>query len=93
MKTKLLKKVRKQYSIVYYPNTGWYKITHPHSDLSLIYLECFETKESREDGGVTKSKTYHGAVDKLLKIVRSNYSKYTRKYKMSKINYKVWYNK
>ena len=89
IKTKLLKKIRKQYSIVYYPDgmliderylyhKGEY-VVHKYLRSSW-YVRGYSRKEQ--------------AVQAILDEVRERYGKYSRKYK--KPNYKgikVWYNK
>ena len=85
MKTKLLRKIRKQYSIVYYPN-GF----EPNPVLRVpdypLYFVSDDTK-----GCI---KIYRNeCIDWILEKVREKYKKYSRKYK--KPNYKgikVWYN-
>ena len=80
MKVKLLKRVRKQYSIVYYPSRDVYEVKHPHSWTRIYPL-------------VTTQKTFESATTVLKSIQHRIYGKHTRKHKQSKINYKVWYNK
>lgn len=87
MKAKLLKKIRKQYSIVYYPNGFLYYGRLYHKDNFVVeyiydirhtrYLDSFNSKQD--------------ALNFILKSVRDKYEKYSRKYK--KPNYKgvkVW---
>lgn len=86
MKTKLLKKIRKQYSIVYYPHTCTYEVLYPEKDTFRdIYKICY--RELR-----TNPKSFNEAKDHLMTIVRSKYYRYTRKHKLSQIKQKVWYN-
>ncbi len=80
MKVKLLKKVRKQYSIVYYPIRKVYEVKHPHYWARIYPL-------------VTTQKTLESAMTVLKSILHRIYGQHTRKHKQSKINYKVWYNK
>ena len=86
MKTKLLKKIRKQYSIVYYPARGVYEIEYPHSDLTIHFIESLHEKSC-----VSSDKTLQGAKDKLMIVVRHIYYKHSRKYKLSQVKHKVWY--
>lgn len=89
MKAKLLKKIRKQYSIVYYPDgmsiEGKY-LFHKNQYVvhkswrSLFRVEGYDTKQQ--------------AINAIIKEVRNEYSSYSRKYK--KPNYKgvkVWHTK
>lgn len=89
MKVKLLKKIRKQYSIVYYPN-GLYG-----SDEGLIHIDKYLVETAWRSrffshGYYTKQQ----AIDRILIEVREKYKEYSVKNK--KISYKgikVWYNK
>lgn len=89
MKTKLLKKIRKQYSIVYYPNgykhdgcifgKGKYLVYNIYWFRPTWLLPSYETKEK--------------ALDSLIRGVRQKYYKYSRKYNKNKYKgIKVWYN-
>lgn len=78
MKVKLLKKVRKQYSIVYYPSRKVYEVVFRYKN---------------KDHVPHYWSNYNDAYNWLLSILNCLYYKYTRKHKQSKINYKVWYNK
>ena len=88
MKTKLLRKIRKQYSIVYYPDglliDGEYLF---HKNEFVVH------KTFRSSWYVKGYNSKILALDAIMKEVRLKYGKYSRKYK--KPNYKgikVWYN-
>jgi len=87
MKTKLLKKIRKQYSIVYYPDgmlvDGEYLY---HKEEFVVHKSC------RSLWSVRGYNTKQSAINAILKEVRVKYAKYSRNYK--KPNYKgikVWH--
>lgn len=89
MKAKLLKKIRKQYSIVYYPDgmliDGKY-IFH--------YNQYVVHKSWRSVWAVKGYDTKQQAINDIIKEVRNEYRSYSRKYK--KPNYKgikVWHTK
>lgn len=86
MKVKLLKKIRKQYSIVYYPYDKRYEIKHP--DKYLYYRYLFPNWTFT----ITLNKTKEQAISNLLKMLRLKYYKYSRKHKLSKVSIKVWHN-
>jgi len=86
MKTKLLRRIRKQYSIVYYPARGIYEIEYPHSDIRIGFIEDLDKTSC-----VRFDKTLQGAKDKLMIVVRHTYYKHSRKYKLSQVKHKVWY--
>lgn len=86
MKVKLLKKIRKKYSIVYYPN-GY----EPHRIVSVptypVYYVSGNGKGNMKD-------TKNLCLDWIMSIVREDYKKYSRKYDKNKYKgIKVWYNK
>lgn len=85
MKTKLLKKIRKQYSIVYYPN-GWEPSEHYRVPPYPFYFV-----EGKERGCIRETK--NECIDWILRKVRDEYKKYSRKYNKNKYKgIKVWYN-
>lgn len=88
MKVKLLKKIRKQYSIVYYPDGFLYNGYLYHNNQFVVkyiynirptwHLDSFNSKQE--------------AINFILNSIRNKYKKYSRKYK--KPNYrgvKVWH--
>lgn len=87
MKTKLLKKIRKQYSIVYYPNgmvsheqlyhVNKYVIYDKKGAFGLFNLYDYNTKQD--------------AISAILKRVRVIYSKYSRSERNNYKGQKVWY--
>lgn len=86
MKTKLLRKIRKQYSIVYYPNG---------QEPSDVY-RTHEYPHYYVSNGVrgTIKDTKEACIEWVLDRVRQEYKQYSRRYK--KPNYKgikVWYTK
>lgn len=85
MKVKLLKKIRKRYSIYYYPNRGIYEVDYltrgTLRDIHGFYNNRLNYPfESIQD-----------AKDAILKKVKDKYHKYTRKHKQSQIKHKVWH--
>lgn len=96
MKTKLLRKVRKRYSIVYYPNG--FK-TH----MDTIYSECVVLNDSKcsfnarmtvfQMTRFTKEEAFSILRIKLIKWIRNDYDHLgIRKNKLRKIKEKLWYN-
>lgn len=87
MKVKLLKKIRKKYSIFYYPHgvegcDGVYYINKYviHSKYELIplgYHRDYNTLEEAKEG--------------LLRLLRHKYKKYARKNNIIRKRIKVWY--
>lgn len=84
MKTKLLKKIRKQYSIVYYPNGQ-----EPHEFLHTYQFPVYYV--SSNDRASFKE-TKQECLDWILEKVRDRYKKYSVKYDKNKYKpIKVWY--
>lgn len=85
MKTKLLKKVRKQYSIVYYPNGI------RHGDYVFHKGEYVVHKGFRSIWNIRGYATKNDAIDAILKELRIKYRHLIKKdfHKGTK----VWYNK
>lgn len=83
MKTKLLKKVRREYSIHYYPHHSEhrYKVS-PDIDYLMLILD----NEQRE-----WFSTKQAAKDEILRRVKSKYRKKSRAYKLSQVSQKVWH--
>ena len=83
MKTKLLRKIRKQYSIVYY-----------QYGIDAIWSNPYNYKYCVPNFWIgTFRKTKEDCIEYILDKLRDRYKKYSRKYK--KPNYKgikVWYN-
>lgn len=88
MKTRLLKKIRKQYSIVYYPN-GFYG-----SDEGLIHVGKYLVETSWRSRFFSYGyDTRQQAIDRILREVREKYKHYSVKNKnISYKGIKVWYN-
>lgn len=85
MKTRLLKKIRKQYSIVYYQN-GF-----DPSDVIIVPDYPFYYVDNGIRGRIKKSK--NDCIYWILEEVREKYQKYSRKYDKNKYKgIKVWYN-
>lgn len=88
MKTKLLKKIRKQYSIVYYPDGYEFdgRIYHKNK---YIVTKCFRILP------IWLYKTFDSkniALSAIMREVRKDYAKYSRKYKKPNYNgIKVWH--
>lgn len=88
MKVKLLKKIRKRFSIDFYPN----------KDTEFKY-ELVDNKRYRDVDNLTYYmldiddfyKTKQQTLNSILKIVRFQYYKYSVKHKKENINKKVWY--
>ena len=85
MKTKLLKKIRKQYSIVYYPYKKYYEIDYPEKGLMSSWGYYLDEKFS------DTHRTLQGAKDSILNLVKMKYYKYSKKYKLEQIKQKVWH--
>lgn len=88
MKTRLLKKIRKQYSIVYYPDG------RVDSEIGVINKNQYVVHNFwLPSWTINYFNTLDEAKEFVLKRVRERYESYSRKYK--KPNYKgikVWYN-
>lgn len=81
MKTKLLKKVRKRFIIDFYPNQNIYEITDKQEEyISLAWYGRNHTHD-----------TLDSAIETVRDIVRGQYYKRSRKYKLSQVKKKVWY--
>lgn len=85
MKTRLLRKIRKQYSIVYYPNGIKYSGSIFHKQDYVVH------KGFRSIWHVRGYATKNGAIDAILKEVRIKYRHLIKKdfHKGTK----VWYEK
>lgn len=90
MKVKLLKKIRKQYSIVHYPN-GFKSGNYVHH-INRYVIYGFFLFEPTSFQTSYPSKEY--ALSVLMDNIRDRYKKYSRKY--AEVHFKgvkVWYNK
>lgn len=90
MKTRLLRKIRKRYSIVYFPDG--YSCSEDgiiHYKEFLVYKKWTLQVTSYMLGYSTKEE----ALEYIIRDVRRNYEKYSRKYKKPNYNgIKIWYN-
>lgn len=86
MKTKLLKKVRKRFSIEYYPNGRYiYGIFSETPMVCLIDKEDSNNFDYFTVGIYTKEEVYNILIEKLINIIRKEYSKYgTRRNKIKR---------
>lgn len=88
MKTKLLKEVRKRFSVHYHPNI--------ESDFKYIITDNFYGDTLNDPFNRHRLNRSHNnkesALNTIIDIMRSQYRKYSRKYKMSKVKTKVWHN-
>lgn len=85
MKTRLLKKIRKQYSIVYYP-----KGLPPVKYVRVYDYPCYRVSNYTEHS-IKKYKS--DCIDWILERVRNKYKKYSVKNKKTSYKgIKVWYN-
>ena len=85
MKTRLLKKIRKQYSIVYYPNGFEPSNVIRVPNYPLYYVDNVIR------GSIKQSKKE--CIDWILERVREKYQKHSRKCDKNKYKgIKVWYN-
>lgn len=84
MKTKLLKKIRKRFSIEYYPNRDdekKYKLTDNQSGEHYVY-------GIRNEWYISK----HSALNDIIELLRWQYQHRSVKYKRENIKQKVWHN-
>lgn len=94
MKTKLLKKIRKKYSIVYYPN-GYKCIDDKihHKGKYIVFRHWCYYLESSIIYRLPAFLNKQDAINYILKSVRVQYRQYSRKYVKTNHNgIKVWYN-
>jgi hypothetical protein len=84
VKVKLLKKMRKRFSIDFYPNKDTeykYELVDLHSDPMEHYmLDIDYSHETRQS-----------AINSILEIIRFKYYKYSVKHKRENISKKVWH--
>lgn len=93
MKTKLLKKVRKRFSIQYYPYGGVFYGTvcdEPcmglvENDGSVHHLIRLTTQI------INRSDAYTVLYEKLVSIIRANYRRYGTRRNSKMISVKLWY--
>lgn len=86
MKTKLLKKIRKKYSILYYPKGV------PYYDFSEDKEKLADKKYKLNVGNIHGSK--ESAIEEMLRVLRRDYYKYTSKYKREQSGnkpVKIWW--
>jgi len=90
MKVKLLKNIRKRFSIEYYPNVngGKFKINDLDGEQDCVYLH----KIMYDLGFYKLHPSKQHCIDIILKFLRHEYSHLTRKHKMSQAKTKVWHN-
>lgn len=88
MKVKLLKKIRKRYSIIYYPNGVYLDNDFYDGPITLLYdkQNDYRTKIS----SAHKEQAYGLLYEMLLKWIEKDYSKY-RKRKKNIIEEILWY--
>lgn len=85
MKIKLLRRIRKQYSIVYYPFEKYYSVEYDtKGTLRDIHGWCYNNLLKRFD-------TLEEAKKALLHEFKKKYFKHSRKYKLKQVKHKVWY--
>lgn len=85
MKTKLLRKIRKDYKIYYYPNGNSKCSYEDYRDKEHWKFLNSNTSESYEDGDLDKVWWV------MMNIIRTRYRKYTRKYKLGLNKIQIWY--
>ena len=88
MKVKLLKKIRKRYSIIYYPNGVYIDNDFYKGPLTVLYDKQneYRTKISSSH----KQQAYKELYSLLIKWIDKDYSKY-RKRKKNIIEETLWY--
>jgi hypothetical protein len=88
MKVKLLKKIRKRYSIIYYPNGVYLDNDFYDGPITVLYdtQNDYRTKIS----SAHKEQAYGLLYGMLLKWIKKDYSKY-RKRKKNIIEEILWY--
>lgn len=89
MKVKLLKKIRKRFEILYYPNSDSERkfclIDNNYYSRHTVYIhEAYGIKE--------RYKTKRECLNAILIIVRATYGEYSVKGKNSLTKVKVWHN-
>lgn len=94
MKAKLLKKIRKEFAINYYPHkVVKYEITFPFSQYSiaLVVMTQFRYKGEGFTNEYNTANSLEEAKYKLMYVVRFVYSEHSRLHKLRQIKEKVWY--
>lgn len=94
MKTKLLKKVRKRFEILYYPKgIEVYEI----GNSKVFYLdEKFQVVDKKDTFYTRYYNTKNEALDEIIEKCRCLYSKYSTRHKKQQLKnkpVKVWYRK
>jgi hypothetical protein len=91
MKVKLLKKIRKSYSIIYFPN-GYHYISD-NKTMILFNHDSDIIQYCIIDGDkVSKDKAYSVLREKLMEVILKKYKKYgTRRLKKNGDIEKIWY--
>lgn len=85
MKTKLLKRIRRDYKIYYYPERDTpYQVT---DDLEGSYFTCYLYLLVSTEW----HKTLQDAKDNIMARVRIKYYEHSKAYKLSQIKKKVWH--
>ena len=92
MKIKLLKKIRRDYSIVYYPN-GYDYVTHGKV-MVLFYEDSLVRYVLLNGNAVTKESAYNTLYQELIDIILKKYQQYgTRRLAKNGSIEQLWYKK
>jgi len=85
MKTKLLKKIRKRFSVNYYPNRDDGRCYHltDRKDTSFCYHLI---------KGTYWNTTKQRCLDTMMELINLEYYKYSKEHKLSNMHTKVWHN-
>ena len=98
MKTKLLKKVRKRFEILYYPEQSYSHILDKYQTDTLVFVDNDERYGGYEMSNLKKdSIEYNQAIDimkkQIISTIKKDYKKYSKHYKNNIKVEKIWYGK